>query len=64
MKVGKDFIWVTQENNKLFMWADEPIKKDGRWIGERPVVNSVWYNVINKVFHGKQIDEPELVWTK
>ena len=49
MKAGNDFIYVTQKDNILFMWLDEPINTENGWKGKHPYVNSVLYKKIKEI---------------
>lgn len=61
MKAGKDFIYVTQKDNILFMWLDEPIKTDNGCKGKHPYVNSVLYKKIEEIIGDRKLNEPEMI---
>lgn len=61
MKVGKDFVYVTQKNDMLFMWLDEPVKTEKGWQGKQPYVNSVLYKKIHDIVGNRKIEEYEMI---
>ena len=61
MKAGKDFIYVTQKDNILFMWRDEPINTENGWRGKYPYVNNVLYKKIKETIGDRKLNEPEMI---
>lgn len=61
MKAGNDYVYVTQNKDKLFMWLDEPMLVNGVWTGKQPYVNSVAYNKVKEIIGNNKLNEPEII---
>ena len=61
MKAGTDLIYVTQKDNILFMWLDEPINTENGWRGKYPYVNSVLYKKLKETIGDRKLNEPEMI---
>lgn len=61
MKIGNDYIYVTQCDGVLFMWLDEPILTGGVWIGRQPYVNSILHEKAVEIIGDKKLNGPEII---
>ncbi len=61
MTAGKDFIYITQNDDKIFMWVDEPQQTHIGWIGKQPYVNSVVHEMICRAIGDVKLDGPEVI---
>lgn len=61
MTAGKDFIYITQHEGKIFMWVDEPVNTEHGWIGKQPYVNSVVYEMICTAVGDIKFDGSEVI---
>lgn len=61
MKPGNDYVYVTQCDDTLFMWLDEPVLTNGIWIGRQPYVNSILHEKVVETIGSKKLNEPEII---
>lgn len=61
MKPGNDYVYVTQCDDTLFMWLDEPVLTNGIWIGRQPYVNSILHEKVVETISSKKLNEPEII---
>lgn len=61
MIIGKDFVYITQKNNIIFMWLDEPIETSSGWVGKIPYLNSVVYKKVLRAIGNTRLTEPEII---